>query len=564
MKDHTKDLPGVSPLVYLLIALAMIVTYRELPQGHFQTETDLIRANAARTMAEWIPEINQTSMMINARALAASGTLLPGVWFYHVASVFLTGPSPVGPLLFALLLHFLSSCGLAALAAATAGDRRAAWAGLVFALHPALGDLSAGYINGPAVLSIFWVVQAALFYLRFIRQGAFRQLVASLMCVFLATSSDGIGIFAVFLLVGLEIAHRREGVPLKTAHRVFALGSGVGVALLFPSITTAMGLLSLPARYGPQFGVQRIAEALRYGVGAMVLPSAPGGWLLLFAIGIGCVILLAGVYRSLEEGRRLVPVILFPLALAISLPELSDPASPLPAMAVAYLFPVLCFSWIIGHLLCAINRVTLLTAVLVFTATFMSMRATERLRVPLARGTQVRLAGEELHRIYKKLGEESDIYLIDDGVDSSALIVGHLDFVYRFGLTHQTRFSLVMGGFLFPGHLRSPVGRIGSVMRLKLNRAMTFIGWDQNHEGLVVLDKLIKSRLALAEKVMDAEHRRVEPFSMGGAGAIKAWRPRLGNEPIPPEQSRHYWFIEAPILRLHPAVGRRDTVFFLE
>jgi hypothetical protein len=548
-------------VIYLLIAFAAAITYRHAPQSHFQSEIDVIRANAARTIAEWAPNFTDTAMMLNAQALTSGETFMPGTWFYHGLVMKLFGPDPSWHFIMALFVHMMAAWSAAALAGALYGRAAAAWAGLIFVLHPALAGITPGFANGPAMLALFWITQASLRYLRFIQSGGLGQLIAAMLCSFLAVSTDGIGVFAIVMILCLEIFYRSKGQRAPMLSRVFSLTACIACAMLFYLALRVIGVPLILEHVRGGLDLAGMFRAVVFVFKAMSIPSATTGALSFVAIIISTALLLAGVYKGLADYSRFVPVAAFVPAILISLPFISDPGFPHPDTAVAFICPALCFSLIIGDLISGLKNRYILVGVLAFTTSYFSSQTADRVELAVARGRQIRLVAGEINEAYQTMPGEADIYLIDDGIDSMPLLVGHLDFVYRYGLTHQTRFSFVHGGFLFSGDARSPVGKIGNVMRLEINRAMSLIGWDATHDGLVVLNPIITEKMMEAESLMDQNGRKIEPFSLGGEGAIRAWQPVCGQELIAPGPRTYRWFIEAPIFRLHPIVGRKAKNF---
>jgi hypothetical protein len=273
------------------------------------------------------------------------------------------------------------------------------------------------------------------------------------------------------------------------------------------------------------------------------------------AVLLGSSIFLAGVYRSLGDVRLLAPVAAFVTGTALVLNQMIDPSAPLPTSATAHLPAAVCAALIAGDWFRAVHARATLAAMLIGMTVFWSILDTQRSLIPVERGRRNAAVADELDRIYETLGDEADIYLLDDGIDRSVLLTAHLDFVYRHGLTRPTRLSFVMAGMLFPDDLDAPVGRLGAVTRIEVTRPMVFVGWAERHEGLVDMTATIRGQLAVAEKVMDKSGYRVEPFPIGGVESAENWVPKLSPEIIEPGE-RHAWFLEAPIIRLHSAIGR--------
>ncbi|MCL4233300.1 MAG: hypothetical protein KJ042_02160 [Deltaproteobacteria bacterium] len=546
---------GISIGVALAIAVVALWTFRFAPDSHFQDEMEIVRANAARFLADWFPHYSETAMMIAAPALATTGTFLPGVWIYHVLAMLVFGPDPSAQFGLAVLLHVLCAWSVGSLAAAMYRDRRAGWAGLVFALFPALGDIHGALANGPALLAMFWALQAGFLYRRFTVQGGSSRLVGAALLGFLAVSCDGIGIFALALMAAIEIVCRRDGPPMRPLARAGALAV---VAIPAVTFNLVLALSRLPtngweAAVTPGFG--QFVRAYLYAFKGSVAPDLDGAWTSLLAVVLGSCVYIAGVYRSLEDPRRLANIGLFVVAVALSAADFADPAQPTSTLAVAYLAPAVCAALILGDVFRAIDSRVTLAAVLVAMTVFWSIVDTHRSRVPVERGRRIAAVGDELARLYGDMKDETDIYLVDDGIDRTVLLAGHLDFVYRFDLTHQTRWSLVIGGMVFPDEPGAIVGKLGAVTRLEVTNAMVFIGWGDAHEHLVDMTPAIRERLAIAEKVMDASGYRVEPFPIGGENAVTSWVPRVAAQTAP-GGSPHAWFLEAPIIRLHSTIGR--------
>ncbi len=544
-------------LIYLLIALAAVAAHKDAAHSYFQSEIDLIRANAARTLAEWAPDFSDTALMLNARALASGETFMPGTWLYHGLVMKIVGPEPSWHFVAALFVHIMAAWSAAAFAKALYGRTAAAWAGLLFAVHPALAGMAPGFANGPAMLAVFWVTQASLRYLRFMESGGMGQLIAAMLCTFLAVSTDGVGVFSIMMIACLELFYRSRGLESTLLSRLFSVLAVAASALLFYSALRVIGVSVAAEQFKSLRHAGELLRAMALGLKAMSIPSGSPGVVSIAAVVISLALLLAGAYVNLSDFPRLAPLLAFVPAILMSIPYLSDPAYPAPDTAVAYLCPALCFCLVAGDLLSRIKNRYVLVAALTFLATYFSLQTIDRAQLAVARGKQVRMVGDEIEKVYEALPGESDIYLIDDGLDTMSLLVGHLDFVYRYGLTHQTRFSFVQGGFLFCGDARSPVGRINHVMRLEINRAMSLVGWNATHEGLFILTPVIKEKIREAEKLMDETGYRIEPLSLGGEGAVKAWDPAPGPELIPPDRRDYHWFMEAPIFRLHPVVGRK-------
>lgn len=546
---------GISIAVALVIAAVAVWTFRFAPDSHFQDEMEIVRANAARFLADWFPHYSETAMMIAAPALATAGTFLPGVWIYHVLATLVFGPDPSAQFGLAVLLHVLCAWSVGSLAVAMYRDRRAGWAGLVFALFPALGDIHGALTNGPALLAMFWALQAGFMYRRFVVQGGSSRLIGAALLGFLAVSCDGIGIFALALMAAVELYCRRDGPPMRTLARAGALAMAAMPAVSF---NLALAVSRLPTNgweTAATAGFAQFVRAYLYAFKGSVAPDLDGAWTSLVAVVLGSCVYIAGVYRSLEEPRRLANLGLFAVAVAMSAAEFIDPAQPTPTLAVAYLAPAVCAALILGDVFRAINSRVTLAAVLVAMTVFWSIVDTARSRVPIERGRRVAAVADELARLYGDMKDETDIYLVDDGIDRNVLLAGHLDFVYRYDLTHQTRWSIVIGGMLFPDEPGAAVGRLGPVTRLEVTDAMVFIGWADAHEGLVDMTPSIRERLRIAEKVMATSGYRVEPFPIGGENAVTGWVPRVAAQAAP-VGSPHAWFLEAPIIRLHSTIGR--------
>ncbi len=546
---------GISLAVALAIAVVALWTFRFAPDSHFQDEMEIVRANAARFLADWFPHYSETAMMIVAPALATTGTFLPGVWIYHVLAMLVFGPDPSAQFGLAVLVHVLCAWSVGSLAVAMYRDRRAGWAGLVFALFPALGDIHGALSNGPALLAMFWTLQAGFMYRRFVVQGGSSRLVGAALLGFLAVSCDGIGIFALALMAAVEIICRRDGPTLRPLARAGALAAVAIPAVMF---NLALAMSRLPtngweAAVTPDFG--QFVRAYLYAFKGTVAPDLDGAWTSLIAVVLGSCVYIVGVYRSLEDPHRLANLGLFAVAVAISAAEFIDPAQPTPTLAVAYLAPAVCAALILGDVFRAIGSRVTLAAVLIAITVFWSIVDTARSRVPVERGRRIAAIGDELARLYGDMKDETDIYLVDDGIDRTVLLAAHLDFVYRYDLTHQTRWSLVIGGMMFPDEPGAIVGQLGAVTRLEVTNAMVFIGWTDAHERLADMTPAIRERLAIAEKVMDSSGYRVEPFPIGGESAVASWVPRVAAQSAP-AGSPHAWFLEAPIIRLHSTIGR--------
>jgi hypothetical protein len=543
---------------YLVIAGTMLLAFRKLPGGHFQTELDVIRATAARTLAEWLPHVSEAAMMINAPALASSGTLLPGVWLFHVLANLIAGDNPGGQMMFAAFIHMLVAWSTASLAVMLTRDRRAAWAGLIYGIHPVLGDVSATYINGPSIMAMLWIVQAGLCYARFVERGAVGHLFAALLCVFLAASTADIGLFSVFLIAGIEWSMRKKGAPLPWYFRVVAVGLCVASASVFYAVVSMTGMPSAPRQMLTGLNSTIFSYGAFNLLKGMVLPHLFGKAGNAAAVAAGSAIFFAVIYRSLEDVRRLMPVLLLPFAVLFTATLVSDPAFPLPSTGAAFLFPVLLVSLAAGDLFTAIKRQRHLFLLLAALAGYMSMAVTLRLQIPIERGRRVAFVGDELQKIYRDLNDEADIYLVDDMLEQSPLLAGHLDFIYRYGLTRQTRFSILPAGKYFPGGADTLVGRIGQTTRLERTKPMVFVGWNRGRNGLIVLNDLMDEKVREAEDLMSKDGRYTEPFFFGGEDVIANWKVAPGQLPVPKlERSKHRWFVEAFIVRLNPITGRR-------
>ncbi|MCZ7586168.1 MAG: hypothetical protein M5R36_24175 [Deltaproteobacteria bacterium] len=557
--ERSLDLP--TPLIWLVIVLAAAWSFRHLPDGHFQTETDVVRANASRTMAEWLPNVSETAMMINAPALAASGTLLPGVWLYHFMAQWIAGPNASHQLFFALFIHLLVAFSVGSLCAALTESRRGHWAGLIYALHPAVAAAPATYANGPrppgdALGNARRARLHALHRSRLRRASGRRGAVRF---------SGGVHrrrrVLLFVLVAAIEITQRRRGRKLHWTWRMSAVGLCVAAALGFYAILAAAGIpVRAPSPLQEGFWMSLIRSHF-YAFRALVLPGLGGKAGFIVAALLGSCVPLAAVYRSLEKPDRLLPAALFPIAVLISLGEFRDTEVFIPGAATAYLAPVLLAALVGGDLLAALKSRAGLATSLAALVGFLSTSATLQAQAPIARGEQVRRLGDDIEKLYKDLENEADIYLIDNGEDRDLLLAAHLDFVYRYGLTRQTRMSFVSGGLLFPADARSPVGQIGPIMRLELTRAMIFIGWKTGHEGLTLLNDDAYARLDSAEQAMQMAGRFSEAFPIGGEDALKDWEPRLTDRPLPATDDTIHWFLEAQILRLHPTIGVQALKF---
>ncbi|MBZ0274079.1 hypothetical protein K8I61_18720 [bacterium] len=543
-------------LAYLLAAAVMLFTYRGLAAGHFQAETDVIRAGAARGMAEWLPYLSRTAMMINGPAIAASGTVLPGVWMYHVLAQVIAGPDPGAQLAFAGVIHLLAVFSAASLLRVLFDDGRAAFGAIVVAVAPVLGDVSATYANGPALLSLMWIAQAGLCYARFARRGGNGQLFAATMCVFLAVSTDPIGFFAPFLVAGVEAMGRPREASMPAARRVAAvfLVGASAVAFIAAAAVTDM---PFDHPFGALADGTNPAFKILIGLKGLVAPGLAGKWGSISAILFGTAVLLAAVYRGLEDARRLVPVALFFAAVLVGLDRMGDPAFVGGTASAAFLCPVLVAALIAGDLFRAIKSPRLLALVLAAIVGYGSTAATLRMQPAIERGERVERLGDDMRAIYDGLSDESDIYLVGDGVDDALMLTAHLDFVYRHGLSRQTRFSYVDGGRLMPADAGAAVGRLGPLMRLAVTRAMVFIGWTGGHTGLTVLNNAIDVKRLHAEDAMSQTGYWTDPFPMGGADAVENWQVQPGPQAIPPGENYGAWYLEGPIIRLHPGIGRR-------
>ncbi|MCB1152738.1 hypothetical protein KDL45_03735 [bacterium] len=563
-----EDLAGARrylAMVMVVTAIAAFWTYRQLPAAHFQSEIDVIRASAARNIAEWFPDFTDTAKMINAPALFTSGTSLPGVWLYHVAMQLLVGPSPGWQMVIAGLLHLFTAFCVSLLVVSVTGDRKSAWAGAVFALHPAVGDLSATFSNGPAILCTLWVVQSGRSFARFVKFRAYPQLFICALCVFMAVGTDPIGLFAIPLIIGVNFAVAPELRRARVAERAVAILTCVTSVMMF---YIALEAIKLPFGQGNPIDLvvaanrpMAIGRGLLFALKALTLPMVTADIAAVMGAFLGTALLSVAVFRGLDEPRRFVPVMLFLPAVMVSLPFLTDPAADAPQRAVGYLMPLLCASWIAGDIISAFRKPGRTMVLVGSLVVVMALFANARMQLPLVRGERVKAVGDEVHRIYNRLTNEADIYLIDDGYDRAALLAGHLDFVYRYGLTRQTRISLVDGGFMLAGSNDAPVGYLNGGMRLEVTDSMVFIGWDRSHEGLFQLDELIEHQLSRAEQFMQETSFRTAPFSLGGEGAVRAWPIRSSTEPAGARES-YQWYIEAPISRLHPLVGNKLDDWF--